>query len=273
MTTVELLQIVLVPLAVVLIPVVWGTFGAVQRRRQFGGLVFREVVQFHPSTKTLDDMKLELQHAPTWNEFTAPHILLHRQILGAPTENRDFILNLSPKLIYSLNQLWDAWDRGDWRAWLHNLCELEGLAPRARRTELANLRHEWCKVLADHFVRESSAELTMLCNAKPAKHERHAVWWTGLVPIGLLVAIAAWLVAFDSDGPRFTAQAVQAAVLRHDANPTATAMCAPRAYPRDSWLCRVSYLDRRGQMAVGVTVRRGRVVDVESLGPVRWRPR
>ena len=163
MSAKDILEVVLIPIALALIPIVWGLFTTNQRRRQFQRVIFRELSELTPHPRTRDEARAALAKEPTWPQHMG-RMFVHREILSRQTENRDFILSLSPDVVYHVTQLWDALRTGQPSEWLHHLCRLEEAAPRKYRSGVTAGRQQWCRLLVEEYnVPLSEAEKRRYC--------------------------------------------------------------------------------------------------------------
>lgn len=146
----EILALIVVPLAIAALPVIHAVVTAWQRRRQFEGIIFRELAETSPWPESRKQAIEQFEKRPTW-----PHHLrtrfVHTEILEHSTENRDFILSLPPDLVYHLIQLWQAHEHGQAVQWLHHLSHLERVAPRDLRHDVVAARCRWCRLLLEDY--------------------------------------------------------------------------------------------------------------------------
>ncbi len=150
MTLTEALPIIIVPIALALLPLIWGLSGWWIRRLQFQELIFRELEEIGPYPVT----KEEADGRKHWSEHHNNKKLLHKEILDKPTENRDFILSLSSDVVYYVNQLWRFHDNAE--QWLHMLSMLETKIPfwqGHRRKRLAKVKAAWYVLMREYGVK------------------------------------------------------------------------------------------------------------------------
>ena len=98
----DVIEVVLVPLAIAAIAIAWEPIRAAWRRRNFRSLVVRELSEAGPRRLT------EGSPWPTWltRRFT------HEVIIRDPGEHLDFLLGLDPTLVYHLSQMWISFEKG-----------------------------------------------------------------------------------------------------------------------------------------------------------------
>jgi hypothetical protein len=95
-----------------LIALTWPEIQRRYRRRAFRQLILRELQELKPLNPE--------ERMDNWQAHQQKNFV-HKRIFEAPSENRDFILSLSPDLVYYLSQLWDAREQGNPEQWLHFL--------------------------------------------------------------------------------------------------------------------------------------------------------
>ena len=131
----DLLEVLLIPAVGGAIALYWPELQRRQKRRQFEGLIERELEELAPYREKMD---LALR---SWTEYQRKEFL-HKRILEDVAKNRDFILSLDPTLVYQVSQLWDARRNSDQKQWRFYLKELAKRYPRyPQRVEEA--RKKW----------------------------------------------------------------------------------------------------------------------------------
>jgi hypothetical protein len=146
MTTKDILDIVLIPLAVVLLPLIWAFCASLFRRTQFRNLILREIEEIGP-------FPLDRSSLPSGNSWTDHHTqkrFLHKEIFEKPTENRDFILSLSPDLVYHVIQLWQSKDNHD--QWLYMISQIKSQAYCSRRNKIQKVEDKWRSLMREYGV-------------------------------------------------------------------------------------------------------------------------
>ena len=133
-----------------LLPFLWQVAALLVRRWRFQKLMYRELEEVGPSPA---DVVASLATTPgeaSWKRRLPARRFLHREILGNPSENRDFILSLSPDETYSVTQFWSAYDAGDQNQFEFFLLRIARCAPfrfRAARRKLGDIAESWSGVL------------------------------------------------------------------------------------------------------------------------------
>jgi hypothetical protein len=146
-TTKDWLDIVVIPVALVFLPLIWGLTGWWIRRVQFQELIFRELEEIGP-------YPLQRSGAGSRNHWSDHHTrkkFLHTDILDKPTDNRDFILSLRADIVYYVNQLWSS--KEDAQQWIYMLSMLEKKIPPwqyRRRKRLAKVKRAWYILMKEY---------------------------------------------------------------------------------------------------------------------------
>ena len=85
---------------------------------------------------------------------------IHRAIVQAPSDNRDFLLSLNPSFVYYLTQLWAAYDNDDPAQWLYYLgCLANWGYRRSDQERIARVHDQW-KVLIAQYPRQAQVRST-----------------------------------------------------------------------------------------------------------------
>jgi hypothetical protein len=142
----DILDVLLVPVAVGLLALLWPAFAARKRRLNFEYLIRRELEEAAPETE-------DLPRDVRWHKHLAKHFL-HEEIISHPVDNSEFVLSLNPRLAYSLSQMWIAFKEGSkkgndpsrheaeqWCWYLRETCEF--LDRRSRWSLRQQLRRRW----------------------------------------------------------------------------------------------------------------------------------
>jgi hypothetical protein len=116
MSSKDVLEIVVVPVALALIALAWPEIQSFWRRQRFRGLIVRELREIAPFPERARP------GLHWWDHATKRFV--HRTIFDAAAENRDFILSLPPDLVYDVSQLWAALEQRNMVQWLHFLRKL-----------------------------------------------------------------------------------------------------------------------------------------------------
>jgi hypothetical protein len=90
---------------------------------------------------------------PSGNSWTDHHTqkrFLHKEIFEKPTENRDFILSLSPDLVYHVIQLWQSKDNHD--QWLYMISQIKSQAYCSRRNKIQKVEDKWRSLMREYGV-------------------------------------------------------------------------------------------------------------------------
>jgi hypothetical protein len=118
----DLLDVLLIPVAVGAMAVLWPELQCGNRRRRFEALIHRELEELTPFPET----RSESPQSKTWTEHQTK-TFIHQHVFNDVNVNRDFILALDPSLAYEVSQLWEARKAADDKQWLWYL---ESLAKR-----------------------------------------------------------------------------------------------------------------------------------------------
>lgn len=92
----DILDVLLVPVAVALIAVLWPAMSAHHRRKNFENLIRRELMAAVPRKDNADR---------PWHAHLARRFL-HEEVIRNTDVNTEFILSLRPELSYNLSQMW-----------------------------------------------------------------------------------------------------------------------------------------------------------------------
>ena len=138
----DVLDTIAIPVALALLAALWPAVEGYYRRRRFQRLAQRELAELAP-------YPLEAERA-SWKDH-AKKGMVHRAIVQAPSEHRDFLLSLNPSFVYYLTQLWAAYEAEDGTQWVHYLERLSewGFAP-GRQREIAEVHRQW-RTLVDAY--------------------------------------------------------------------------------------------------------------------------
>lgn len=173
MTTPEVLNIIVIPTALALLPLIWGLTGWMIKRAQFLELIFRELEEIgpYPPTKDTEPPKAH------WSEHHNNKRFLHKEIIGKSTENRDFILSLPADIVYYVTQLWNSQNNSE--QWLYMLSMLEIKIPfwqKKRRVKMAKVKWDWYVLMKEYgqvFNAESEKDLCLKSyQLSPEQRER-----------------------------------------------------------------------------------------------------
>jgi len=133
----DVLEIVVVPLAIFLLGVFWPLIQAQYRCRRFRRLAHRELEEIGP--------RLDLPDQDKWNKHLTKEFV-HKQIIESASENRDFILGLDPEFVYWLSQLWFAHRSGEADQWIHYAAALSKHR-YTRSDKLTEAVRQWRKIV------------------------------------------------------------------------------------------------------------------------------
>lgn len=100
----DVLDVVVIPLAVLALGWLLPLMLEWRRRTSFEALIKREIAEIAPSPS-------EPQPGLAWHQHLRKRFL-HEKILENASENRDFILSLDADLIYNLHQMWTHFEKG-----------------------------------------------------------------------------------------------------------------------------------------------------------------
>ncbi len=143
------ISVLLIPIAVALLPFIWGFTSSTIRRRQFRELILRELEEIGPHPKEKDDEK----DGSNWSDHHADKKFIHTQIFSKPTENRDFILSLKSNLVYYVNQLWNSKSNPD--QWIYFISMIEKEIPFFQfqhRGKIRKIKIEWYVLMKEYHV-------------------------------------------------------------------------------------------------------------------------
>jgi hypothetical protein len=136
----DVLDVVAVPIALAVFPIIWTFIQSWYRCRRFRLLAGRELEEIAPFPETVTDQS-------EWKHHLGK-TFLHQHVITEISENRDFVLGLDPDFVYSVSQLWKSYDTGDADQWLWYL---EKLAHhrylRKRKQTLLMIQNEWRALL------------------------------------------------------------------------------------------------------------------------------
>lgn len=116
MTLKDALDVVIIPVVVVLLGFFWPAIQARYRCGRFKQLARRELEEVGPYPEKREGQQ-------SWKDHLKKDFV-HRKIIQQPSENRDFLLGLSPEFVYWLAQLWSSYDTDQPDQWLHYLKKL-----------------------------------------------------------------------------------------------------------------------------------------------------
>jgi hypothetical protein len=109
----DILDVVVVPIALTVLAFVWPAIQARYRRRAFTELILRELEELTP----FPEAKQTDKH--WWDHQIRSFV--HQKVFEDASNNREFILSLDPNLVYWVTQLWAALDDHDGGQWLFYL--------------------------------------------------------------------------------------------------------------------------------------------------------
>ena len=139
----DLLDVVAIPVALAVLAAVWPAVEGYYRRRRFQRLTRRELSELAPFPDT-----------PRAGQSWKSHVrkgLVHKAIVEAPSDNRDFLLSLSPTFTYYISQLWCAYQEDNTEQWLHYLGRLSKWSYVSRyRTKIETVTAHW-RTLIDAY--------------------------------------------------------------------------------------------------------------------------
>lgn len=115
MTPNELLDIIVIPLALALIAIIWPEIQRYWRGRAMEALILRELSEIAPHP--------QLPERADWWEHQNKQFV-HRMIFAKPEENVEFLLSLDPDLVYFVSLAWKSLEDHDWVQWQYALQEL-----------------------------------------------------------------------------------------------------------------------------------------------------
>jgi hypothetical protein len=134
----DIIEVLLIPVSLAFLALFWPEVQAAARRRAFYRLIVRELEELSPFPETAkqgDDWYHHLR-----KEF------IHQKIFRAPSENSQFILSLSPDMVYLVSQLWGAFENRDAGQWLHFLDELSK-SKYDEQGEIKKAHQQWASVI------------------------------------------------------------------------------------------------------------------------------
>lgn len=115
----DILDVLAIPLIIGFFALFWNSLQSLFKRRQFENLILRELGEISPFPKYKTKQT-------RWTEHITKKFI-HQEIFKNSTDNRDFILNLQPDLVYFVKQLWTSIDNthtDDMVQWLYYLHEI-----------------------------------------------------------------------------------------------------------------------------------------------------
>jgi hypothetical protein len=99
----DLLDVVFIPIVIIVLGVLLPRMFERRKRRNFRSLIKRELEEMKPDPE-------KQSYGKNWPQHLGKRFI-HEEIIKKPSENRDFILALPPKLTYSLAQLWVNYEK------------------------------------------------------------------------------------------------------------------------------------------------------------------
>jgi hypothetical protein len=155
----EILEIVLVPLAIAALGLLWPTIQAARRRWDFLHLLRRELEEAGPRPATR-------QQGCSWTRHLDKRFLHQAMMPGESGGDASSMLSLNPNLAYELNQMWSAHAAAkddqavelaqDWCSYLRSVCDrLDRLLYFWRRTPglTATVWLSWHCLLEQYYPR------------------------------------------------------------------------------------------------------------------------
>jgi hypothetical protein len=128
----QLLEVLVIPLAIALIALAWPEYQARNRKIRFERLIERELAEASPYPDVMTG-------GSDWKGYGRAYFI-HRKIFEDPSTNRDFILSLDANLAYCVGQLWAAFNEGDQAQWMHYLAEIGSIRGF---TSVTNVHQDW----------------------------------------------------------------------------------------------------------------------------------
>lgn len=144
----DVLDVLLVPLALAILSLAWPGLQARFRRRQFQTLIFRELSELAP-------YPVKAKSGGSWWEHARPYFV-HRELFLAPSENRELLLSLDANLTYLVSQLWSSYAARDAQQWLYLLLRLSD-AQFGHEEAMRQIQAQWATLLAAYGVMVSQS--------------------------------------------------------------------------------------------------------------------
>jgi hypothetical protein len=111
----DVLGVLLVPVAVGVFAALWPTLAARQRRTNFEALIRRELEEAAPHVPGVNAPQIcaalsapnsgHVDSDKPWHAHLTRR-LLHEEVIAHPVDNTEFVLSLRPELSYHLSQMW-----------------------------------------------------------------------------------------------------------------------------------------------------------------------
>jgi hypothetical protein len=119
----------------------WPWLQSFHRGRKFQRLIRRELEEIGPYPEEPDPGRPWWEHAT--KRFIHEEIFRREQI----SQNRGFILDLDPTVVYEVSQLWIALEKRDGNSWMHFLRRV-AVNPRLRSIDLQAACKKWEGIIA-----------------------------------------------------------------------------------------------------------------------------
>lgn len=154
---IDILEKLAIPIAVVLIPLTWGFTGVLVRRWRFTKLIYHEIRELGPFPERRNAKEMQELRYTKWLQHFPKKVFIHKRILDRPVANRDFILSISPKLVYDLNQFWAAketMDKVQFKHFLSELCDDIPWVFCSRKSEMIEIKCQWTALIASYEINQ-----------------------------------------------------------------------------------------------------------------------
>jgi hypothetical protein len=150
----DVLSVVCMPAILALLALAWPYIQEKNRERAFRKLILRELEELSPyPSAVVEDYG---KNKAAWTRHITKKFV-HQEIFAKVTENRDFILSLSPDLVYLVTQLWDAKATNDHVQWLEFLNRLS--APEYDEHQRIRGNHtKWKKLIESYYPPQEKSE-------------------------------------------------------------------------------------------------------------------
>jgi hypothetical protein len=122
----EVIEVLLVPVALLLVSLLWPSWQRWRRQREFLHLLSRELREAKPA-------KVAEKAGRTWTWHLDKQFLHTSMMPGGAASDASLLLSLSPNLAYELNQMWSAYAAAEddpavkyaqqWCSYLKSVCK------------------------------------------------------------------------------------------------------------------------------------------------------
>jgi hypothetical protein len=109
----DVLDVAVIPVAILLLGLLWPAIGRYWQRRALRLLILRELAELGPAPKRQSDK--------TWTDRVRRRCLHRDLLLDRGERQAELALTLNPRLVYELAQMWSAAEEGDVGEWCEHM--------------------------------------------------------------------------------------------------------------------------------------------------------